>query len=186
MKKKNIIIAGCSRCGKTTLSMKLGKEGFVHYKMDSIKRGIDRNFWDHYQDDWDIVSPYMAHLIATMIKDNQTDIVKGKEYYCIDTCHLYPVDIAQCDLKDVVIVFLWNLNENIDKKIRDIRKYDKNSWSNSFSDEDLKPYVEWGVWYRKKVKEQCEQYHIQFFDTGTNYRKVLKEAYDYIENELKK
>jgi hypothetical protein len=50
----------------------------------------------------------------------------------------------------------------------------------------LKPYVEWGVWYRKKVKEQCEQYHIQFFDTGTNYRKVLKEAYDYIENELKK
>ena len=43
---KHIIIAGASRSGKTTLALKLAKHGFVHYKMDSIKRGIDDNFHD--------------------------------------------------------------------------------------------------------------------------------------------
>ena len=41
---KHIIIAGASRSGKTTLALKFKKEGFVHYKMDTIKRGLDNNF----------------------------------------------------------------------------------------------------------------------------------------------
>ena len=65
---KNVIIAGCSRCGKTTLSKYLkDKYGLTHYKMDSIKRGIDKNFWDGYKDDWEKVSPHIAHLIKQII-----------------------------------------------------------------------------------------------------------------------
>ena len=36
----HIIIAGCARSGKTTLSLMLNKYGYVHYKMDSIKKRI--------------------------------------------------------------------------------------------------------------------------------------------------
>ena len=76
---KHIIIAGAARSGKTMMALKLGQEGFVHYKMDSIKRGIDNNFWDNYKDNWKKVSPHMAYLIKTIIDENQSDIVKNKE-----------------------------------------------------------------------------------------------------------
>ena len=103
---KHVILAGASRCGKTTISLKLKNLGLVHYKMDSIKRGIDKNFWDGYKDDWVSVSPHMAKLINVMLSDYQTDIVKDKEYYLIDTCHLYPSDIVKYNLKDTIIVFV--------------------------------------------------------------------------------
>ena len=46
MKKMNkvVIVAGCTRTGKTTLSRRLREKGFNHYKMDTIKRGIENNF----------------------------------------------------------------------------------------------------------------------------------------------
>ena len=185
-KKKHIILAGGSRCGKTTLSMRLAKEGFVHYKMDTIKRGIDNNFWDHYKDDWRTVSPHMAHLIKVMIEDNQSDIVRDKEYYCIDTCHLYPSDIAKCNLENTIIVFLGYIDMDIEQKINDIRKYDKKLWSSKLTDDELRYYLEDGINYCKEVKDECEKYNIKFFDTGNNYVKVINEAYEYIENELKK
>ena len=184
--KKHIILAGGSRCGKTTLSMKLSKLGFVHYKMDTIKRGIDRNFWDHYRDEWRVVSPYMAHLIKTIIEENQSDIVRGKEFYCIDTCHVYPSDLAKYNLENTVIVFFGYINLDIEKKIRDIRKYDKKMWSSELSDEDLRYYLKDGIKYSKEAKEECYKLNIKFFDTGKNFKKVMKEAYEYIENELKK
>ena len=184
--KKHIILAGGSRCGKTTLSMKLGKLGFVHYKMDTIKRGIDRNFWDHYQDDWRVVSPYMAHLIKTIIEENQSDIVRGKEYYCIDTCHIYPSDLVKYKLENVVIVFLGYINLDIEKKIRDIRKYDKKLWSSKLTDEDLRYYLKSGIEYSIEAKNECEKYNIKFFDTGRNFKKVMKDVYSYILSELKK
>lgn len=184
--KKHIILAGGSRCGKTTLSMKLSKLGFVHYKMDSIKRGIDNNFWDHYQDDWEIVSPHMVKLIKRMLDDNATDIVRNKEYYCIDTCHVLPSDFTNYDFGNTIIVFFGYSNVNIEKKIRDIRRYDKKLWSSSLSDDELRFYIKTGIDYSIKVKNECEKYNIKYFDMGKNFKKKLKEAENYILTELKK
>lgn len=184
--KKHIILAGASRCGKTTISMKLSKLGFVHYKMDTIKRGIDMNFWNHKKDEWEVVSPHMAHLIKIMIEENQLDIVRDKEFYCIDTCHLYPNDIANCHLKDTIIIFFGYSDIDIDKKIKDIRKYDNHTWSEKLSDEELRYYIEEGVKYSRKAKKMCEEYNIKYFETSKNFKKVLKEAYNYIIEELNK
>ncbi len=182
---KHIILAGGSRCGKTTLAMKFRKYGFIHYKMDSIKRGIDNNFWKKYKSDWKVVSPYMAHLINQMIIDNQNDIVKDKEYYFIDTCHLYPKDIIKYNLDNTIIVFVGYNDLDIDKKIRDIRKYDKKTWSNSINDNDLRDYLISGINYSNEVKKECEKYNIKYFDTGRNFKKIMKEIEKYIINELK-
>lgn len=181
---KHIIIAGASRCGKTTLSLKLCKSGFTHYKMDSIKRGIDNNFWNGYKDDWKKVSPHIAKLISVMLNDYQTDIVKDKEYYLIDTCHLYPSDIIKYDLKNTIIIFIGYSKINIDKKLQQIRKYDNGVWSNAVSDNEMKYGISLGIEYSKIAKEECEKYNIKYFDISKNFKKVLKEIYDYIINEL--
>lgn len=181
---KHVIIVGASRCGKTTLSLKLSKLGLVHYKMDSIKRGIDKNFWDGYKDDWRKVSPHMAKLINVMLSDYETDIVNKKEYYLIDTCHLYPSDIAKYDLKNTIIVFIGYGKINVDKKLKMIRKYDKNVWSNLVSDDEMKYGIELGIEYSKEVEYECKKYNIKYFDISYNFKKVLNEIYEYIKNEL--
>lgn len=182
---KHIIIAGAARSGKTMLALKLGQEGFVHYKMDSIKRGIDNNFWNNYKDDWKKVSPHMAHLIKTIIDENQSDIVKNQEYYCIDTCHIYPRDIAKYNLKNTVIVFMGYCDIDIKDKIKNIRKYDIGTWSTKKTDEDLINYTKQDIEYSIEAKKECEEFGIKFFDTSNNFEKVLYDIYTYIKNEQK-
>ena len=181
---KHVILAGASRCGKTTISLKLKNLGLVHYKMDSIKRGIDKNFWDGYKDDWVSVSPHMAKLINVMLSDYQTDIVKDKEYYLIDTCHLYPSDIVKYNLKDTIIVFVGYSEVDPYKKLKQIRKYDKNVWSNHVSDKEMIYGINLGIEYSKIVKEECRKNNIKYFDISKNFNKVLNEIYEYIINEL--
>ena len=108
---KHIIIAGASRSGKTTLALKFKKEGFVHYKMDTIKRGLDNNFYDGRISLWSDASPKFANLIERIIDEAKTDIILDEEWYVIDTCHLYPKDIAKIDLTNTLVVFLGYPNK---------------------------------------------------------------------------
>ena len=127
---KHVILAGASRCGKTTISLKLKNLGLVHYKMDSIKRGIDKNFWDGYKDDWVSVSPHMAKLINVMLSDYQTDIVKDKEYYLIDTCEMiYGINLGieyskivkeECKKNNIKY---FDISKNFNKVLNEIYEY---------------------------------------------------------------
>ena len=79
----HIIIAGTARAGKTTISLMLKEYGYVHYKMDSIKRGICEAYNIKY-DNWNKVSPIMATIINRMIQDNKTDTNYLLENYLFD------------------------------------------------------------------------------------------------------
>lgn len=177
---KHIIIAGASRSGKTTLALKLAKHGFIHYKMDSIKRGIDDNFYEK-RDDWREISPKMTHLIWTIIEDSETDQIKGKEFYVIDTCHVYPKDLYNKDIKNTIIIFLGYKDLDIYKKLEEMKKYDAdNIWTKNQSDEDNLYNLELGVPYSKSVCEECLKYEIRYFDTSENFNEVINEAYHYL------
>ncbi len=176
---KNIIIAGSSRCGKTTISKYLkDKYNLTHYKMDSIKRGIDKNFWDGYKDDWKKVSPRMAYLINTIINERED------EFLVIDTCHLYPEDIFKYNIKDTIIVFLGHDSISVQEKLEQIRKYDKHAWTNFKDDEYMKYSTRLGILYSIEAKKQCEELNIKYFDTRYNFKKVMTEVIKYIEDNL--
>lgn len=183
---KHIVIAGAARSGKTMMALKLGQEGFVHYKMDSIKRGIDNNFWNGYKDNWKKVSPHMAYLIKTIIDENQSDIVSGKEFYCIDTCHIYPRDIVKYNLKNTIIIFMGYCNIDVNDKLENIRKYDIGTWSSLKNDEDLINDTKLDIEYSKEAKKECEELGIKFFDTSINFEQTLYDIYKYIKEELNK
>lgn len=183
---KHILIGGSCRSGKTTLSLMLRKEGFNHYKMDSIKRGLDDNFCKKAENSWKKLSPKMAHLIKTMIDESFTDKTRDIEYYVIDTCHLYPKDIAKLNLKDTVIIFLGYPNLTIEEKFKMIRENDYDySWTSFVSDEVIKKGLKLDLKYSKDCKKQCEENNIKFFDTGNNFNEIIKEAYEYLIKEAK-
>ncbi len=153
---KHIIIAGCSRAGKTTLSEMFTKIGFTHYKIDSIKRGLCNSFGLSENNDWKNISPKMAHFISTIIKESSFDKTYNQEFYCIDTCHLYPVDIANENLENTIIIFLGYPNIDKYQKLTEIRKYDANNiWTSHKSDNELLTNIELGIKYSIEAKEQC-------------------------------
>ena len=205
MELKHIIIAGCSRTGKTTLSMRFKEMGYTHYKMDTIKRGIYNNFCSNKNDDWKNISPKMAHLIATIINECNSDKIKDilnriiistiltlhlKKYIKFESSEnqdgvIVLIQDSNEKLKNTVIVFLGYTDLNKNDKLLNIRKYDSdNIWTSSKSDKEILDNIELGIKYSKEVKKQCNNLKIPYFDTSKNFNKVLNNVYNYIKNEI--
>ena len=70
--RKNIIIGGASRSGKTTLAIMLKELGYNHYKFDSIKRGIYGNFVERTEDP-KVISYPLSQLMKQVLIDNDED-----------------------------------------------------------------------------------------------------------------
>ncbi len=181
---KHIIIAGCSRTGKTTLSLYFHKLGFVHYKMDTIKRAMFQVL-SLKIDDWHVISPMIASMISTIILENSSDKVYNNEYYCIDTCHLYPIDIINANIDNAIVIFLGYPNINSEEKTKLIREYDDNNiWTTKLDNSQLLHDIDLCIEYSAEVKKQCEELNVPFFDTSYDFNKTIDEARRYIESEM--
>lgn len=186
---KHVIIAGPGRCGKTTLALKISKNlGLVHYKFDTIIRGARKYFHDEVPLTWKEISPLSSGMINSIISESKTDIIKNKEFYCIDTCHCYPKDIHNLGIDDeIVVIYLGFPNLTANEKLNIVRENDSSeSWTHSKSDEDLLYSLSEGIEFSKEAQEDCKKYGYKYFDTGINFESTIKEAYKYIEKELKK
>ena len=184
---KNIIIAGCSRTGKTTLSEFIAKDGFIHYRMDSIKRAIFQVFCPNESTNWKDISPKIAKFLKILIKEQEENKNSHHDAYCFDTCHLYPIDIYKANIPNTIIIFLGYCNIDRLTKLKEIRMYDeKHIWTSSLTDEEILKNIDLDIKYSMEAKKQCQELNIPFFDTSYDYHKVLNEAYNYIKNELNK
>ena len=179
----HIIIAGCARSGKTTLSLMLKEKGYVHYKMDSIKRGICEAYNLKY-DNWDKISTIMATIINRMIKDQTTDTNYLKEDYVFDIPFLYPKDLSLIDTSNTLIIFLGYSKLSIDESFNNIRLHDKdNYWTNSIDDNSLKRMCKENIEFSKYIERECQKNNILYFDTSYNREEVLKYVLNYIKKE---
>lgn len=176
---RHVIIAGTPRAGKTTICLELLKYGFVHYKMDSIKRGICEAF-GYDQHDWDFLNEKIAKIINTIINENKTDTIAGLEYYAIDTCHVLPKDVPLFN-EDVLVIYLGYADISVEDRVKEIRLNDKKHyWSSKVSDENLRRMIEANINLSQEIRDECKKYNIKYFDTSFNRELVLKEAVNFI------
>ena len=181
----HIIVAGTARSGKTTLSLMLKELGYVHYKMDSIKRGICEAYNLHY-DNWDLVSQVMAIIINRMIEDNKTDTNYLLEDYVFDIPFLYPKDISLIDTTDTLVIYLGYSSLTPLESFKKIREHDKdNYWTNNITDKKLMTWCYDNVEYSKYLEVECQKYNIKYFDTSYDRDNVLKDVLNYIQNKSK-
>ena len=183
--KKHIIIAGASRSGKTTLATRLKDLGYIHYTMDSIKRGIyNGNFMEGKGSNWKEVSPKMTKLIERLIQDNKEDINYNVEFYVIDVGTIYPEDAVRLNKMDnVILMFLGYPDVDVSWKVHQMQKYDKalNSWTKNLPEDQITGMVNFSVGFSREVRKQCLENNIMFFDTGYNQKEVLDEIYKKIQ-----
>lgn len=179
--KKHVIIAGTCRSGKTTLAIELSKCGYTHYKMDSIVRGIC-NIFNLDSHDWRGLSPKLAKLMNTIIKENETDTVSDYEKYVLDIPYLFPKDVELIDAKNVIIIFMGYGYITKEEMLLNIREHDKNNyWCKNLSDDKLLEMIDNNIKFSKYLEKECNELGIPYFDTSVDRDKVLKEIKKYIE-----
>ena len=177
----HVIIAGTARAGKTTLSLMLNKDGYTHYKMDSVKRGVCEAYGLNYTD-WQDVSPIICTIINRIIQDNKTDTNYLKEKYLFDTPFIYPKDINLIDTKDTVVIFIGYAHTTPKEVFKNIRKYDAdNLWTKKLTDDILLKECQENIEFSKLLENECKKHSIKYFDTSKNREEVLIEAKKYIE-----
>lgn len=177
---KHIIIAGAPRSGKTTISRELTAfGGYVHYRLDSIKRAVFDIFCPEKKD-WHFASKMTVKIIEKLVDDNNQESVR-KEFFIFDTPHLYPEDIAHLSKDNYLIVFIGYTNIDVDEKVDNILKYDSGTcWTHKLERNKLRSLVEGNIAFSKEIKSQCEKYSIPYFDVSDNSPCVLNEVKHFI------
>lgn len=184
MKNKcHLVIAGTSRSGKTSLALELELLGFQHYKMDSIKRAIGKQFCLD-QHDWKYFSSLMSKMMRQMIEENSSDTGYGREYYLLDVLHLLPKD--SLSFSNTIVVFLGYAHTTPEAKLEEVRKNDQEYyWSNQYSDKQLLEIFHYNILYSQYLEKECTHLGIPYFDTSLNRNIVLNEIKNWLLEKMK-
>lgn len=189
---KNILIIGCARAGKTTLSRML-KEKYPTMNllvMDSIKNAILRNIDNDGEDNVEFATKYEfssfhMNMIAECYNSHiRTD--KNNFGYILEGAQLLPEIIDKKIDKDNVVIVCLGLGDISSEEIfKNVRKFDnEDDWTYDVADYNLKIWCKHWVELNDKLKEQCPLYGIKYFDTTGNRKEKLNEVMHYIENNL--
>ena len=196
--KRNVIVAGVPRAGKSTLSRMLARHGFTHVSMDSIIAGFERVFPETgivtYAESSSLeilitISAKIAPFIEAMMDSGEYgEYGRGAVY---DVYQLLPCDYVkhirpkaretENDSYDVKIVFLGSSDVTPDERFIIQNKFDtENDYTFYKTDDELREGAIYIVEQSALIKSQCEQFGLPYYDTS--YGRF--ETFDKIVDEL--
>lgn len=176
MEGKVIIIGGNKRAGKTTLSLKLHKNHqFNYYNFDMLLDSLEESL-PILNDKND--KKYIT-LLESMVKRSLLDA----KNYGINTVYEYiftPEELADFPYRDSVqIVFLSNLDANIDNIESDLKFYSKEfDWPSYVSDDDINRNIKWMLNKNEELITSCQKYNFPLINTsrGDNRDKIIEKT----------
>ncbi len=180
---RNIIILGCPRSGKTTLTkILLEKKSYILLTADGLmggfktipEAGID------FKDPFSAKSKKLSLFAANYLRGINTAYQKP---FILEGCQFIPTDILAEDIFSSAkckIVCLGFPNADPDELFESIRYYDlkmgKTSRTIYFSDRKLIQSINSWISYSKELQSLCEQNHIPFYETNIPQRVHLLES----------
>ncbi|MCL2015705.1 MAG: hypothetical protein FWG68_05600 [Defluviitaleaceae bacterium] len=185
--KKNVIIAGVPRAGKSTLSRIIAKNfGYQHVSMDAINAAFERVFPElginTYADMSSLeilynISSKISPFIAAMIDSDSNEYYEFGRGMVIDVYQLLPDDYAKyLAKKNCEIFYLITSNVTPEERFVIQRKYDtEKDYTFSYSDEEIREGCEYIVEQSKLMKEQCQKHGLPYYETAKNRKTVFEQ-----------
>lgn len=183
--KKNIIISGTARAGKSTLCSMISKElGYQHISMDAIIEGFEDVFpelgIDTHTDTIMNISKRVSPFINAMLKSGDYD--KFDYGMVIDVCQLMPDDFVEhidCTLCD--IYYLITDCGTAEERLSVLDQYDTEKEYTYKKTSEKRMNLCHDIIFESKVfKEQCEQHKLPYIDTLYERDQKLKLLFDKI------
>lgn len=187
---KNILIIGCGRSGKTTLS-KMIKEKYNKYNIihsDDLKWAMikaDNNeiyYMEHVdkQNEFEMAEYFQRIQLEFFNLLIERD--KNEYGYILESGQVYPSMLNKLvNFNNTNVICLGLGNYSAQQSVEQCLKYDtKESWSYGLDEEYLLKYAEKFSAENKMFKRECSKYEIEYVDTSKNREQVFKDVLERI------
>jgi hypothetical protein len=187
--KKNILISGAGRAGKTTLAKKISDElNYFAISTDELitmfvraypHLGID---YADYKQTAANLAPFLGHYLGVLThKHGNKFVIEG--YFDFDKILPILELYEKNDLNEHFLhIGLIYPNQTTEGLFNDIRKYDtEDDWTYNISDDELKNHVNISIEYSKNFRDEFQMYAPVIYDVSSNREQVL----DKIVNDIK-
>ena len=207
---KNIIIAGASRAGKTTLAERLNKElNYFVISSDKIVATFGRAYpqldirlhWD-YEKMKENLAPFIGHFLGVFsdfrhVEDDQefrARTIKGNKFVLEGTA--FNFDIISSVLMNMygikklnehfILIGLVQNKKTADEFVRDFKKYDtEDDWTYEWSDEELREYaVSRAIPFNREMTDILMNYGFMVFDTSAEREQVFDKIMEDIKSKM--
>lgn len=194
---KNIIIAGPSRAGKTTLARKLNEKlNYFVISLDKLAATFQGAYpqldirlnWNR-QKTTDNLAPFIGHFLGMFSSGHgvayelnlQAHAVAGNRfvlegaYFNFEKISSVLKTYGIEELKDnFLLIGLVQNKKTPDGFFNDFRKYDTESdWTYSLEDNDLRDVSREAVTFSRTMTEQLEKFGFTIYDTSTEREQVF-------------
>lgn len=180
--KRNIIIAGVPRAGKTTLSRMLLQHGWTHISMDAIIAGFEQCYpetgMSTYQglsslETLRVISGKIAPFMRAMVESEYSGCETERAVF--DVYQLLPEDYCQyLSSANCAVYWLGSSDCTATERYEILKTYDTDEDYSFYKTEtELREGCESILEQSLLVKQQCEIYGLPFCDTTRNRKAVL-------------
>jgi len=206
---KNIIIAGPSRAGKTTLARKINAE--LNYFVISVDKLV-ATFQGAYPQlniklNWnrtkttDNIAPFLGHFLGAFSSShgvaNQLNLrahaVKGNRFVLeggyfnfekiLPVLKIYGIE----ELKDnFLLIGLVQNKKTADEFVKDFKKHDtEDDWTYGLDEDELREYANQDAFpFSRSMTEHLMEYGFTIYDTSTEREQVFEKIVEDIKSRL--
>jgi len=204
---KNIIIAGTSRCGKSTLARKINEElNYFAIALDKLVATFQEAYppldirlaWDRDKTTANL-APFLGHFLGMFssadgrgllpyshgaVNNNKFALEGGYFDFEKITSILKTYGIEE--LKDnFLLIGLVQTKKSITELVTDFKKYDtKDDWTYGFGDDDLKEIAEDVAEDSRYMVDYLKEYGFTVYDTSVKREQVFAQIVDYIKGKI--
>lgn len=181
-----LLIAGVSRSGKTTIAKHIcRKYGLNYVPCDSIISTLEELYPEtgiRHLDNNIEFSPKLAKFITSLIRHMHYEDIDA----VMDTYQLFPREYHNLIAPShIPIIYLGYPKLTAKEKLQDIRNHQRGKdWTQSIDDTEMVKILQQFISESNIMYEQCREYHIPFFDTGTSFEEASGQAIKYIEEHI--
>ncbi len=178
---KNIIIAGPSRAGKSTLAAKINRE--LNYRVISVDKmaaifhraypQLDIRLNWNREKTTENLAPFLGHCLGFLSKENGFVLEGG--YFDFDIISpilkMYGVE----EMKDTFsLIGLVQNNKTVDEFISDFKVHDtEDDWTYHLDDEELRKVAEDAISFSKSMSDHLAKHGFTIHDTSKLREQVL-------------
>ena len=202
---KNIIIAGPSRAGKSTLARKINEElGYFVVGLDKLAAAFQAAYpqldirlaWNREKTTANL-APFLGHFLGMFsspdgrgllpyshgaVKENRFVLEGG--YFDFEQISsilkLYGIEA----LKDhFLLIGLVQNKKTVDEFVSDFKKYDtQDDWTYGFDDDALREISEDAIAFSRSMSAHLAEYGFTIYDTSTQREQVLEQIVEDIKS----
>ncbi|MDD5701101.1 MAG: hypothetical protein PHU23_03535 [Dehalococcoidales bacterium] len=206
---KNIIIAGPSRAGKSTLARKINEElNFFVISVDKLVAVFQEAYpqlnirlnWNR-EKTAENIAPFLGHYLGMFSSADGCGLlpyshgaVKGNRFVLeggyfnfekiLPILKMYEIEELKSNF---LLIGLVQNKKTVDEFISDFKKYDtENDWTNNFNDDDLREISEDAISFSRSMSDYLVKYGFTMYDTSKEREQVLDQIVEDIKESCSK